>query len=257
VIPLRVLDAQRPQALDGESILDALGDGHEPEASRQLHDGPHDLLAAGVGQQITHELAVDLQTIDGESFEVAEATVAGAEVIECAAAAQGSHAIDECRRDLLVVHQRGFGDLERNQCRVRAGLRQLTLHAITDVGIAKRPSGDVHLHGVSPSGVADCLAQDPAVDLRDEAVALGDRQERIGGDQAAILGDHADQQLVLYHRLVLELDDRLCEQHEPLVGQGETQRVQLRRLLVCGRRPRLGAVHDLPRIPADRSRVVQ
>ena len=63
-------------------IFDALGDGKEAEAVAEADDGGGDLSAlAGEGHG-TDEGGVDLELVEREGLEVAEAGVAGAEVVE-------------------------------------------------------------------------------------------------------------------------------------------------------------------------------
>jgi hypothetical protein len=65
-------------------------------------------------------------------------------------------------------------------------------------------------------------ATDPAVDVLDQAEALGDGKERGRRDQVAVVSDHAKKKLVpgrLGHRCADRLD-RLGVEHEAVVLEG-------------------------------------
>jgi hypothetical protein len=67
----------------------ALGDHRQPQAAPQGDDGAHDGGVVGVGQHVAHKGLVDLELIQRQALEVAQAGVAGAEIVEREAHAQG------------------------------------------------------------------------------------------------------------------------------------------------------------------------
>ena len=103
--------AARGQRLGLGGALDALGDGHQPERVRDLHDGP-DEQRARPGEDVAHERAVDLQQVDRELLEVGERRVAGAEVVDGEPHAEVAQPPEPDGRRGRVLHQRALGDLE-------------------------------------------------------------------------------------------------------------------------------------------------
>ena len=78
---LREVAAAGVQRLVLGGALDALGDGHQPERVRDLHDRAHEQRARAA-EDVAHERAVDLEQVDRELLEVGERRVAGAEVVD-------------------------------------------------------------------------------------------------------------------------------------------------------------------------------
>jgi hypothetical protein len=69
----------------------------------------------------------DLDVCDVELWQVGEASVAGAEVVERHRRAKISDTAGERLARLHVSHQRGFGDLEHDVCRIGASVARLAL----------------------------------------------------------------------------------------------------------------------------------
>ena len=122
-------------ASDLGRTLDALGDGHEPEGVRDLHDGPHEQRSRPA-EDVAHERAVDLQQVDRELLQVGERRVAGAEVVDREPHAEVAQPAQADRRRGRVLHERAFGDLEDQPRRLEAG----TGRAATRPGRADRAS---------------------------------------------------------------------------------------------------------------------
>src|SRR6267378_6036336 len=61
--------------------LDALGDDVQPEVLRKVDDRSRQRRVVGIGRYVADKRAVDLQGVDGEALEVAQARIAGAEVV--------------------------------------------------------------------------------------------------------------------------------------------------------------------------------
>jgi hypothetical protein len=75
--------AAEPEEHVGDGlVLDAFGDGGETEAVAEADDGGGDLSALAGVSHGADEAGVDLELVEGEELEVAEAGVAGAEVVE-------------------------------------------------------------------------------------------------------------------------------------------------------------------------------
>jgi hypothetical protein len=65
------------------------------ERAGEPDDGLDDMAAGEVRSQVAHELDVDLQVVDGQVLQVAEAPEAGPEVVQRELAAQRCDARDE------------------------------------------------------------------------------------------------------------------------------------------------------------------
>ena len=75
--------AAQPEEHVGDGLaFDAFGDGGEAEAVAEADDGGGDLSALPRVRHGADEAGVDLEFVEGEELEVAEAGVAGAEVVE-------------------------------------------------------------------------------------------------------------------------------------------------------------------------------
>jgi len=65
-----------------------------------------------VGLDVAHELAIELQRLDGQTLEVGQRGMAGPEIVDCQRnpeVAQGLRGLDRARR---IAHRDRFGDLE-------------------------------------------------------------------------------------------------------------------------------------------------
>jgi anti-sigma factor ChrR (cupin superfamily) len=106
---------------------------------------------------------------------------------------------------------------------VHAVALQLPLDVGEHPAVCDRQRREVHRHArVSPGELAShqCqhLAHDRAVDLLDQAVALGGGQEAHGRRKGATrIISEADQRLVVTGRTVLQRDDRLIVQDEQIL----------------------------------------
>src|SRR6185312_12461372 len=79
---LSALAAEPEKHVSVGLMLDAFGDCDEPETVAEADDGGGDLSAlAGMGHG-ANEAGIDLELVEGERLEVAEAGIAGAEVVE-------------------------------------------------------------------------------------------------------------------------------------------------------------------------------
>src|SRR4051812_45869163 len=73
-----ILVASQPaQELQLGLGLHAFGDHLEPELMGYGDDGAYDCRVAGVNRDVTNERAINLQRLDGEALEIAQAGVAG------------------------------------------------------------------------------------------------------------------------------------------------------------------------------------
>src|SRR5207344_165903 len=81
-VSLALVAAKAPQLRELLRRLDALGHRLEPERAAQADDGAHDRGISTVRGQARDERAVDLEHVDREALEIAQARVARAEVVD-------------------------------------------------------------------------------------------------------------------------------------------------------------------------------
>ena len=79
---LGVAAAERPQGVDLDAVLDALGDRLHPEMMRELEDRLRERRLVRMPSQLGDERAMHLEDLDRVPLEVAERRVAGAEVVD-------------------------------------------------------------------------------------------------------------------------------------------------------------------------------
>ena len=207
-------------------VLHALdGDAHAQRPAER-DDGADDLLGIGiVGIEGVHEGAVDLDLVEGESPEIAEARIAGAEVVHDDGNAEGLQGRQLGEKGLGVVEEQALGDLKLEAMRGEAGLLEHPGDGGGDVagGELRRREVDRDHQVLRPGERGGTgLFQDPCADPIDEAHGLGDRDERRRRNEAAVPGRQPEQGLeadqlaagVLELRLIVEkeavaLDRRL------------------------------------------------
>src|SRR5664279_5216984 len=101
-----------PDVVELAGVLDAFGERLDAESLAELDEGVDDGAGLGVSGDVTHERPVDLQRIDGELAQVAEAGIARAEVVDRDAHAQCLEGVQMPRAGFGVAHEYRLGDLE-------------------------------------------------------------------------------------------------------------------------------------------------
>ena len=240
---LHVVDAEVAHQLERGLVADHLGDGALAEAARDVDHGLDDELVGEVRDAAAHELAVDLEVVEGEVLEVVERGEGGAEVVEREAAAEPGESVRELLRARDVGHRGRLGDLEDHLRRVDLVRAQLVLDQRQQLGVAGRAAGDVDLEG-QPAAAAVLVGQhrdragdDPAVDRPDQVVALGGGQEGGRRDQLAERVAQPQQQLELAGVAGREVHDRLRLQDEAVLVEAVADHVRPRDAAVRGGAP--------------------
>src|SRR5580704_4622609 len=70
---------------------------------------------------MSDEAAVDLDLVERKALQIAERRVAGAEIVERDPYAERAKLVQDGKRRLVVANQDGFGDLELQAARRKAG----------------------------------------------------------------------------------------------------------------------------------------
>src|SRR3954465_13005519 len=81
-VALRIVAAQLAQYGRRLLVLDALGDAAKAEGAGQIDDRSSDHLVGSVGGEVADKRLIDLERRDGQSVEVRERGLAGAEVVD-------------------------------------------------------------------------------------------------------------------------------------------------------------------------------
>ncbi|KQV52080.1 hypothetical protein ASC93_05445 [Massilia sp. Root335] len=157
----------------------ALGDDVELQAVRHPDDRFGDGGVVGIGRDVADEGDIDFQRIERQPFQVGQAGVAGAEVVDRHAHAPRPQAVQGGDRAFHVVHQRAFGHFELQHAgvdamrvdRIQHGLLQAAARELA----ARDVDGDMHRrrHDAGPRGdLAACGVDHPVADVDDQAGLL-------------------------------------------------------------------------------------
>ena len=117
----------------------------------------------------------------------------------------------------------GLGDLEDQAAWRNVGAVELAADEREQLGVADRQAGEVDLEyqrlvaRVVLGEQRDRVLGDPPVDLLHHPEPFGDVEERARRDVVAVFVAHPQQQLVLARAAGREVDDRLCQKHEPVM----------------------------------------
>ena len=108
--PLRLLASDARQQRCLLRGLHPFGDDAHLSAARQRNDHSHNRRAVGVGRDIANEGPVDLQGVEREALQVAQAGVAGAEVIHREKKSALLECAERLNRPSGIAHQAALGD---------------------------------------------------------------------------------------------------------------------------------------------------
>jgi hypothetical protein len=144
-----------------------------------------------VPQQALHERFVDLEFVDGQPAEVGQRRVAGAEVVEGQADAQGPQFGHDREGPLGVCHQRGLGELEAEQARRDTGRGERVEQHPDEVGFGEAAGRhvdadpDVQTGADPPRGLQQGQRQHAMGERDDDVRGLGRGDEVHQGDRSA------------------------------------------------------------------------
>ena len=204
----------------GRGVFDAFGDHREAELLAQLDGGRHDGGVAGVRAQLDDERAVDLQSIKRKLLQIAQARIAGAEVVKHHVHAEVLN-LAKHRQGILGVRQDDvLGDLQFEQHGVELRLAQ-------DRANRGQEGAGEHLRGRQVDADANGLAglfpgarltaggfENPQRDAIGNRRRVHDRNELARSDQAARRVTPADQGLGAHHGVIGKPHLRLVEKLE-------------------------------------------
>jgi hypothetical protein len=182
--------AAQPEEHVGDSLgFDALGDGGEVEGVSKTDDGCGDLSGlAGVIHR-ADEAGVDFDFVEGEELEMAEAGVAGAEVVEGEAGAVFLELVGDAGGGFGVADEGALGDLEDKAIEGEVGLTGGGGDVAGKGEIGELGEGDVDGDGEVGGDVfggGEDGSEERAGEEAVEAGVFGEGDELVGKDEAAL-----------------------------------------------------------------------
>ena len=202
--------------------LDALDDDRKAQFGAELGDAAQQHQRTVARLDPLEEGAVDLDLVERQALQVAEARVAGAEIVERDAHAEIADLVQEQARRARVLEQHRLGDFDLEPARVEAGFAQHLLDRLDDVAAAELAGRQVdgHAHMVRPRRARPAgLAQHPFAEIDDQAHFLGDGNELGRRDHAAQRVRPAQKRLAGGNLARLQIEQRLVEDLEGVVGE--------------------------------------
>src|SRR5882757_9788438 len=180
-VSLPLLATVRAQEFQLLWRLDPLGDHPQSERMRERNHRLGDRRIVPGLVDPAHERAVDLQAVDGQPRQIAQARIACAEIVHGDLHAERFQAIQDVGCLLAILDQDALGELELQTPGLKLGRAHGALHGLDEAGAAKLPGGNVY--GETQWSVARLV---PGLDL---ATALDDSELAERVDQIGVLGD--------------------------------------------------------------------
>ncbi len=177
--------------------LDAFGQHFHAERMAERDDRLDDGAGMAGGAQRADEGAVDLDLAEREFLQVAQARIAGAEIVERDAHPERAQRFEPLQGLLRVVDQNPFGHFEDDARRRDAALGDDGGDQIDQLAVADLDRRQVHRHGqVRPAhAIGQRAAQHEFAELGHQAALLGERNEDRRPDGAARRMGPAQQRL--------------------------------------------------------------
>ncbi|EKD39902.1 MAG: hypothetical protein ACD_75C00256G0002 [uncultured bacterium] len=124
VEPLHLVAAMAPKIAELPFGLDALGDNLEVEVMAEGDDGLGDRRTAWVVGHLADKGDVHFQFVEGKPLEVAEAGIAGAEIVDGKVHPQPLQVVQHGGGTLHVPHDHALDDLQFQVARLKAAVPQ-------------------------------------------------------------------------------------------------------------------------------------
>src|SRR6266849_1289702 len=201
--------------------LAALGNYQVLEALSHVNDGAHDCGVIGIGSDLLDKGLVNLQDINGKLPKIAEAGIAGAEVIHRKVHPHDFELLKYGGRGFHIVHKHTFGELECEIPRCQASFREYRPDAFDKTLLAELDGGNIDGNrqwrescALPGARLPACFAQHPTADGDNEATIFGDRHELRSWEEASIRLPPAYQRLDSGDLTRIEIYCRLIMQQE-------------------------------------------
>ena len=167
-----------------------------------------------------HERLIDLEYIERQAFQIREAGIAGAEVVDRDPDPMLLELAQRGDGELGILRDRALGQLDLEPRRIDAGLVHHLDDALDQIGLLELARGhidaDVQVEpGIAPAAQLGARgAQDPLAERHDEPGLLRERDEARGLDQAQFRVTPTDQRFGATHPVSREIDLRLIVQYQ-------------------------------------------
>ena len=123
--------------------FDALGDDALIEVLAHVNDGADDGRIAVVAGDLMYKGLVNLEGVDGKLAEMAQAGIAGAEVVHSKVYPHFFETLQNGGRGLDIVHENAFGEFQVKVARLQAGFREYGADTFDKTSIAELDGGDI------------------------------------------------------------------------------------------------------------------
>src|SRR6266849_148054 len=123
--------------------FDALGNHEVLEALSHVNYGPHDGRVIGIGSDLLDKGLVNFQDINGKLPKIAEAGIAGAEVIHRKLYPHHLELLKCGGRGIGILHKDSLGDLEYEISRCQTSFREYRPDTFDKALIAELDGGNV------------------------------------------------------------------------------------------------------------------
>jgi hypothetical protein len=154
--------------------FDALGDHQMFEALSHANDSSYNLRVIAACGDLLDERPIYLQYVNGKLTKIAQAGVAGAEVIHSKAYTHLFQIIKHANSGFSVIHENAFGKLEFKISGFESSFRKYVSNSRDKSLIAKLDGGNVNRQrnqrepGLLPrASLRACFAERPTADLDD------------------------------------------------------------------------------------------
>ena len=179
----------RAQAAQFGFSFDTLGGDDDAEADAEADDRPHDRLRVRIGGEVAHERLIDLDLVERKASQIAQAGIAGAEIVHRYAHAKRTQRVQRGEHLAALFQQQGFGDFELEPLWRQAGLFQRIHHHRQQIAAAKlqrrQIDRDADIIGPVRRVHAGAAQHQPAERI-DQAGLFGDGDEFGRRDHAAL-----------------------------------------------------------------------
>src|SRR5208282_262716 len=152
----------------------AFGDHTQPEVLAHINYGAHDGSVLGIDRDPADEGLVDFQDVNGKLLKIAEAGIAGAEVIHRKVNPHRFELLKYSSGGFGILHKDAFGDLKIKIARFQARFREYRPDAFDETLVAELTGGNIDGNPlerqtrVLPSArLPACFAHHPTADLDD------------------------------------------------------------------------------------------
>ena len=146
VIPLKNIAATAPQEIHLRRSFHAFGDHRQAEVMGHGNNALGDRCIMMVGGDFLDERAVDLDLVDGQPLEVAEAGKTGAEIIESNAHPQRLEPVQGVDGLFSVMQQNRLGDLQLQLPATEPMFLQGSLDTLDEMATLKMHRRNIHRH---------------------------------------------------------------------------------------------------------------